>query len=107
MKAYLKILAITASIQLLGFLIAYGVDFLLKSAANSTIFPIFIIIIAVLSSLILGIVLPIRWCNNRLYKIVTILLLPTNYTWIFIIFGVIKIVKSILDILESIPPNFG
>lgn len=57
--------------------------------------------------MILGIILPICWCDTLLKKIIIILLLPTNYTPLLCILFVIKFITNIGNILNNLPINFG
>lgn len=107
MRTYFKILSITAGIQIFGFLVCYGLDFLLESQGTSTLLPLYIGAVFVMISTILGIVLPIFLYNTRIQKIITIFLLPTNYTILICIMAIIKFVSDIGDILNNIPDNFG
>lgn len=107
MKTYLKIFAITASIQLVGFVLAKLVDELLRNYKTSTIVPFYVGSAFVLISIILGIILPLYWCDTKLKKVLTIFLLPTNYTWLIAIISVILFVRNILNGLGNLPDNFG
>lgn len=107
MKTYLKILAITATIQIAGFALTFFIDNMLIEQGRSTIIPIFIGGFCLVISIVLGIVLPIKWCSSKSHKMMTIVFLPTNYTWLLIAVAVAKLVGNILDILDSIPANFG
>ena len=105
-KTYFKILAVTAGVQFAGLLLLRLTDAML-SGGGSTIFPFWVLAACILVSTVLGIVLPLRWCNSRGQKVATVLLLPTNYTWIVIAIAVVKFVRDILQILGGIPDNFG
>jgi len=58
-------------------------------------------------SMILGVVLPLKRFRLWRSRLLTILLLPTNYTWLVIAVAVIRLVGNILHVLEGIPDNFG
>lgn len=90
MRIYLKILSITTVIQIAGVVVCYFLDFLLKSQQSSTILPFCIGFAFVVISTLLGVILPILWRDKLLHKIITILLLPTNYT---VILGIIFVMK--------------
>lgn len=107
MRTYLKIFSITVGIQIFGFLICYLLDSIFKIKSSSTMFPLYIRIFFILISMILGIILPICWCNTLLKKIIIILLLPTNYTPLLCILFVIKFITNIGNILNNLPINFG
>lgn len=107
MKIYLKTLAITAGIQIVGFMLAFLLDGLLSRLESSTIAPVYIGGFFVLLSMIIGFALPAKWCETRGKMALTILLLPTNYTWLVLAIAVIKFVGNILNILKNIPANFG
>lgn len=105
MKTYFKILAVTASVQLLGFVLTYAVDGMM--AERSGLAPFLVGAAFLLVSMILGVVLPMKRFRLWRNRLLTIFLLPTNYTWLVIAFGVIRLVGNLLNILEGIPDNFG
>lgn len=107
MKIYLKILSITAGLQLAGFILMYVVDYFVKPMKESTIFPIYIGVVFMIISVILGVLLPIKWYEKKWKKICGIMLLPTNYTWIVIAISLVKVVENLLNILFNLPDNFG
>ena len=72
MRTYLKIFSITVGIQIFGFLICYLLDSIFKIKSSSTMFPLHIGIFFILISMILGIILPICWCDTLLKKIILI-----------------------------------
>lgn len=100
-------LAVTAGIQIVGFSLTYWLDFFLSKFGSSTIAPVFIGGSFLVLSMIVGLILSLKWCGSWKKKILTILLLPTNFTWILFIIAAIRLVGGILDILENIPSNFG
>lgn len=107
MRTYLKIFSITVGIQIFGFLICYLLDSIFKIKSSSTIFSLYIGIFFILISIILGIILPICWYSTLLKKVITILLLPTNYTPLLCILFAIKFITNIENILNNLPINFG
>ncbi len=107
MRTYLKIFSITVGIQIFGFLICYLLDSIFKIKSSSTIFSLYIGIFFILISIILGIILPICWYSTLLKKVITILLLPTNYTPLLCILFVIKFITNIGNVLNNLPINFG
>lgn len=107
MKTYFKILAITAGIQLGGFGLTYLLDALLAGGGTSTLAPLFVGGLALLGSMAAGIVLPIKWCKGLRQKLLTILLLPTNYTWLILAVAVVRFVLGLLEVLEGIGSSFG
>lgn len=107
MRIYLKILAITAGMQIVGVILCYLLDYLLRNQETSTIFPLAVGGSLVLISTILGIVLPVCWCKTIPKKIITILLLPTNYTILICLIILVKFVMAFGNILSNIPKNFG
>ena len=107
MKVYLKILSIAVATQVIGFIVTYFLDFLLQKIEQSTVPPIIVGVIFVVLSMVLALVLAIRWCKSKRVAFITYVLLPTNYTWLVLASFVIRFVKNILNILDSIPPNFG
>lgn len=108
MKTYFKILFITVSIQVMGFLMMNLIDNIsMADGEKSTVFPVWFWLTSILISTVLGIVLPILWCKTKKGKITAIIFLPTNYTWLFIIVAVIKLAGLIFNVLDGIPDNFG
>ena len=108
MKTYFKILFITVSIQILGFLMMKLIDNIsIAGGKESTVFPFWFLAISIFISTVLWIILPILWCKTKKGKIAAIIFLPTNYTWLVIILAVIKLVGVIFNSLDGIPDNFG
>lgn len=107
MKTYFKILAITAGLQLGGFGLTYLLDAYLAGGQTSTLAPLFVGGLFLLASTAVGIFLPIKWCHGFRQKLLTILLLPTNYTWLILAAAVVRFVLGLLEILEGISRNFG
>lgn len=107
MRTYFKILLITAGIQIAGYVITYRVDDLLMPTGKSTVVPFYIGAFFLVCSLLAGIILPIRWCKTIRKRILTIFLMPTNYTWLVIVIMVIVFVSRSLDALTNLPINFG
>lgn len=107
MKAYLKLLAIAAATQVIGFFLTYAADSLMQTSGHSTIAPVFIAIAFVAISMIATLILALRWCAGKKAAWITWLLLPTNYTWLIAAWLVTRFVQNLLGILERIPPNFG
>ena len=97
MKTYFKILAITLGIQLISFCLFCAGD----QIFNGSMISVCIV------SMIFGIFLPIRWYDTGKEKFLGILLLPTNYTWLFLVLSVVFFVNGLLDLLTKIPDNFG
>ena len=106
-KVYFRLLFITVVIQIVGFLITYAIDFLLSRAEIKSFAHVFIGLICIVISIIIAGVLSIKWCNNKYTALIINLLLPTNYTWLFIVVMVVRFVGNILDIFKNIPKNFG
>lgn len=106
-KVYFRLLFITVTIQIVGFLITYAIDFLLSKAEIKSFVHVFIGLICIVISIIIAGILSIKWCNNKYTALIINLLLPTNYTWLFVVVMVIRFVGNILDIFKNIPKNFG
>lgn len=107
MKTYFKILGITLGIQLFGFILAYLVDHVFLTNGSDSMLPFIIGGLFLLVSSILGILLPIIWCDSLKHKIVSIVLMPTNYTWLLLIILVVTFVMKIVQIFKNVPSNFG
>lgn len=107
MKIYFKILLITGGIQVATFIISRIIDKLSIGGGENFISSVGVIIVGILVSTILGIILPLRWYHTKKGKILGIVLLLTNYTWLILAVSVFTFVKLLLDILRHIPDNFG
>ena len=107
MKLYFKVLAITSSLLLFGFFTTYFLDWILSSTKSSSILPFCVGAVFLLTSNLLGILLPVLWGNNAKQKIAIILLLPTNYSIAITIIVIFVFVDSIINVLISLPSNIG
>ena len=107
MKTYFKILAITAGLQIIGFFLTYCVDGMLPRIESSTVMPVFLAVFFIILSMVVGLVLSVKWFTHWKGRILAFLLLPINYTWLLFVIAAIKLVKGILGIMEEIPANFG
>ena len=107
MKDYIKILCITASIQITGFLMMHICDILLAYKDSSSAFPAFIFVIGIVISTIVGITMAIKKGKTLKQRLLMIFLMPTNYTWLVCVITFVSIVKSILDIITDLSRNFG
>ena len=103
MKTYFKILAITLGIQLISFCLFCAGD----QIFNGSMISVCILLSGIIVSMIFGIFLPIRWYDTGKEKFLGILLLPTNYTWLFLVLSVVFFVNGLLGLLTKIPDNFG
>lgn len=95
------------TIQIMGHVLTYWCDDLLSRSGTSTIAPVFIGGFFLILSMTVGLILAVRWYGSWENRLLTILLLPTNYTWLLYVIAAIKLIAGILDILEDIPQNFG
>ena len=101
MKVYFKILGITLVIQLLGFALGL-IAINLTTYSGVTIF-----VIGCISSIVVDIVLSIRWGSNIWNKLTCIFFMPTNYTLIIALGFAVAYIGKWLDVLTDLPPNFG
>ena len=107
-KTYLKILVMAFLVQFLSFIIMYFLDYIFGVLSNnSTIIPLIIGMGGLMTSTIIGVILPIRYEKSLVNKILTIILLPTNYTLILCFFGMLKLAKSIRQIIIDLSKYFG
>ena len=104
MKQYFKILLITLAIQLSGF----AVSMLLINLSDWTDiwFDLAIVVIwlCILTSIIVDIVLAIRWGTSIGKKLIYIFLMPTNYLWLAWLIWVFWYVGQWIDMLMGIYP---
>lgn len=107
-KVYVKILSIAVAIQLVGLALTCVLGFVLPTfVSQSTIAPVFVFAAFLVSSMVLALLLALKWCKTKKIALVTYILLPTNYTWLILAILVVRFVAVIVDILSSIPSNFG
>lgn len=99
MKKYLKILGITASIQLAGFILMCVLE---SENFSLGMFPVHIFLASIVVSTLLGIILPICWFKSKGKKLAGIFLLPTNYTWLVVIVVCKIVVMKAFEILWMI-----
>lgn len=104
MKKYLKILLITLSIQI-GCWIAGILFGQLPAAVASK--AAFLIVLGFPISFVADVILAVKWGDKIREKLIYILLMPTNYTWILTLWILYMIMKKGLEILNSLPANFG
>ena len=102
MKRYIKILMITLGIQLGSLIIAMLLANMFRMQGNlallGTVFPI---------SIVVDIVLSIKWGASLAEKLIYIFFMPTNYTlFIFILFA-FQVIRQWMEILYNLSPNFG
>lgn len=80
MNKFFKLLVITTSIQIVGVLAVFVMNsFATGKLEVLALYSPYLYMIAVLISLIVGIVLAIRWGENRKEKLMYIFLMPPNY----------------------------
>ena len=106
LKLFLRLLLLTISIQIIGFVIAFCVDQLLVFE-HATILPFYIGSIFVAASIAADIIIVMRKKISVKEKLVCILCMPTNYVWVLIGALVYLFVKILFNIATETPPNFG
>lgn len=107
MKTYVKILALTLLIQIFGLSLAWLTNGLFKtSGINAGVFS-GIILGTFILSIGTDICLALRWGISRKEKLILILLMPTNYTWILMGIAVILLFRQIIDLLQHFPKTLG
>lgn len=106
LRNFTKISIIAFGIQIIGYVFTYFFDEFIVKENSSTIAPVYILLGSTILSMIIGIFLALKWCDSK-FKLITILLLPTNYIWLLVMFMIIEFVKAILLIIENIPDNYG
>ena len=103
MKKYFKIFLTTLSIQLAGFIGLEIIDSVFKRGIPAVGW----LCICLVVSTLVGLIAPLITFRKISSKILAILLLPTNYTIIIIVFILRSVVINILKGIENLPPNFG
>jgi len=58
-------------------------------------------------SIVVDIVLAIKWGDSIAKKLIFIFLMPTNYTFLIIVLYSFWLVGQWIEILNNLPPNFG
>ena len=82
MKSYLKILLITLAIQVGGLVVSKILYNLSGGTGVLSDLRIIIVLLCILASIIVDIVLAIRWGTSIGKKLIYIFLMPTNYLWL-------------------------
>ena len=106
MKPYLKILLITFVIQLGGLAVSNllydlsGGDLVLSRVGDA------IIVLCILASIIVDIILAIRWGSSIGKKLIYIFLMPTNYLWLAWLIWVFWYVGQWFEMLREFNQNF-
>lgn len=107
MKKYFKILMITLGIQLgclaIGMLLANMPEMQGKLAPLGTV----LLLISFPISIVVDIVLSIKWGANIAKKLIYIFLMPTNYTLLIFILFAFRVIGQWMEILYNLSPNFG
>lgn len=107
MKKYLKILMITLGIQL-GFL-AIAILLANMPGMQEPLEPLgtVLLLISFPISIVVDIVLSMKWGENIAKKLIYIFLMPTNYTLLIFILFAFHIIGQWMEILYNLSPNFG
>lgn len=107
MKTYLKILFISGGLQILAFVVRRVVDYLTIKSTGSSMLPFYAFLVCMVLSMIIGIILSLKWYSSLRAKILGIVLLPTNYTLLTMFVIVSRGIKVFIKILQDLPSNFG
>ncbi len=107
MSKYIKILLITGLIQLLGYAAARLSDSLVNTEQHSSLLPFFVMVFSWGVSLAVTVILSLRWYSTVGAKILGILLMPTNYTFLIVVWYGFRLVAGFLKILSELPDNLG
>lgn len=107
LKTYLKILAISISIILFSVVLSSIMKKIVELSGRSSVLPTLVWVVGLLFSALVGIILPLRLCSSAKSKIITILLMPTNYILLVLLFFVYELCKLSFDIIWNFSPHFG
>ena len=107
MRNYLKILLITLTIQLGFDTCGTLLSELLETTGNISDISLVCSLVGVPISIVVDIVLSIKWGKTLKEKLLCIFLMPTNYIWILEVCYAIWLLNQWLDIISNLPPNFG
>lgn len=107
MKVFIKILTISVVVQSIGFLSAFALDKLMECKGSSSVVAILPAFLGIVISITFSIFLSFRWYSTLKAKIIAIIIMPTNYIFIFIVILFIKLMAVVGDILHNFPSNFG
>lgn len=58
-------------------------------------------------SIVVDVVLSIKWGADIAKKLIYIFLMPTNYTLLIVILWAFRVIGQWMEILYKLPPNFG
>ena len=107
MKRYIKILMITLGIQLGSLIIAMLLANMFRMQGNLAHLGTVLLLISFPISIVVDIVLSIKWGTSLAEKLIYIFFMPTNYTlFIFILFA-FRHIRQWMEILYNLSPNFG
>lgn len=107
MKRYIKILMITLGIQLGSLIIAMLLANMFRMQGNLALLGTVLLLISFPISIVVDIVLSIKWGASLAEKLIYIFFMPTNYTlFIFILFA-FQVIRQWMEILYNLSPNFG
>ncbi len=107
MKRYIKILMITLGIQLGSLIIAMLLANMFRMQGNLALLGTVLLLISFPISIVVDIVLSIKWGASLAEKLIYIFFMPTNYAlFIFILFA-FQVIRQWMEILYNLSPNFG
>ncbi len=104
MKNYLKILGITAGIQIASYIIDVIAINVVHQAGGVSIMGVPLLFIGFVISLVIGIVLAIKWGKSVGQKLIYVFLMPTNYTFLLLFFTALWYFAQWLEMLTNIYP---
>ncbi len=107
MKNYLKILGITAGIQIASYLVAVLFAEMPIGLEDSSLIGVKIFLTGYVVSTVVDIVLAVKWGKNIWQRLIYIFLMPTNYLLFLVLTFIMWHMVQWLEVLKSIPPNFG
>lgn len=107
MKKYIKILVITLGIQL-G-CVVIGMLLTNMPGLRESLAPVGAVLMLVCFpvSIVVDIVLAIKWGDSIPKKLIYIFFMPTNYTWLMFLLFALWHMGQWMDILSNLSPNFG
>lgn len=104
MKKYLKILLITLAIQLGGFVVSLIIYNLSGGTGKLSSLGIILVLLCILASIIVDVILAIRWGTSIGKKLIYIFLMPTNYLWLIWLLWAFWYIGQWIDMLMGIYP---
>ncbi|MDE6232035.1 MAG: hypothetical protein K2M60_01625 [Lachnospiraceae bacterium] len=104
MKNYFKIFMITLIFQIGWVVFIRGLPNIPGISSDILGYGLFLVFPL---SIVIDIVLAIKWGNSTKEKLLCIFLMPTNYTWVLMIWVAIWVLKKFMDAMSDFGSSWG